>query len=680
MSNYSNASVLRIPGFRKYIGSASNLSNGECRLAAGSNSGGMYLVQNDIAPNFSILFEARCPRWSTNQWSFGMHCDAQSVYYVAPSNNLLQFCDKNKTPLQSFTLHSNGLLSNNVFNSFKLVNNGSNLIMVVNGYPYTSKVPNWNYVANNWDNSSWSWSACNSGTVTGSNSIRRLFMQSHCTFTDPVILNNSLTAQVANAAKMGTTELLSRVVDSQVIFSDHLFSSNVFCMSNLLASNCSLSNCIVRTSFTCSNFTASGAIASSSGTFVNLTASNTRTSNLSVLNPALTQNTAALEILVGKSDSTLNAGVIRYVHEADGGGTGPFNAVHLGFRGMTATPLSILANGNVGVNSPLPGYNFEVTGTSRLLGTTTLQGPTLQRDNMWMYDNRLYLRTNTDTSNYVAYSSAATGVDVVGVQGGRLGTSVGGVFTPSLFWTNPNRVGINNSNPIVNLDVSGPARITGPLNIAPTGAATCQLVLYSPTSTPSLSDTLYYGFAANNSQLQYRVDNTGASHVFYGGTTEVARIRGNGTVGIGTTNPSSSFKLDVNGNTRTTGDATITGNATVSGIAQCGTVFIPDGGVFKVGTGGTPFSMLWAYVADVNTVATGPVTIGVNLGFSMLQQYHIFTQIRDLMTPLVTDQYVAKVTQQTTTSFQVLISRLDTGSSSAGWGRAFKVVMFMIGL
>lgn len=675
MSNYSNASVIRIPGFRKYVGNASNVSNGECRLAAGSNTGGTYLVQNDIAPNFSILFEAKCPSWSTNQWSFGMHCEAQSVYYVAPSNNLLQFCDKNRTPLQSFTLNSNGLLSNNVFNSFKLVNNGSNLIMVVNGYPYVSKVPNWNFVANNWDHSSWTWSACNSGTVTGSNSIRRLFMQSHCTFTDPVILNNSLTAQVANAAKMGTTELLSRVVDSQVIFSDHLFSSNVFCMSNLLASNCSLSNCTVR-NMTCSNFTSTGSNTSSNGVFVNLTASNTRTSNLSVLNPALTPNTyPVLEVLVGKSNTTLNAGLIRYVHEGDGGGTGPFNALHLGFKNMVATPLALLANGNVGVNSPLPGYNLEVIGTSRMLGTTTLQGSTYQKDaNLWMFDNRLCLRTNSDLSNYVQYSSAANGVEVAGLQGGRLGTSVGGFFTPSLFWTYPNRVGINNSNPIVNLDVNGSARVTGPLNLAPTGAATCQLVLYSSVATPTASDTLYYGLAANNSQLQYRVDSTGAAHVFLAGTAELARVQGNGTVGIGTSSPSSSFKLDVNGNTRTTG------NATISGTATCSSVSVPDGGSLKVGSSGVPMSMLWTYVADVNATGAGPVAIGVNLGFTMFQSYHIFCQFRDLTTPLVTDQYVAKITQQTTTSFQVLISRVDTGSGGAGWTRPFKIVFFMIGL
>ena len=73
-----------------------------------------------------------------------------------------------------------------------------------------------------------------------------------------------------------------------------------------------------------------------------------------------------------------------------------------------------------------------------------------------------------------------------------------------------------------------------------------KIVLYETTN----NDHQYFGFGVNANILRYQVDATNANHVFYAGASsttsnELMRISGNGNVGIGTTNPSTT--LHVNG-------------------------------------------------------------------------------------------------------------------------------------
>ena len=74
------------------------------------------------------------------------------------------------------------------------------------------------------------------------------------------------------------------------------------------------------------------------------------------------------------------------------------------------------------------------------------------------------------------------------------------------------------------------------------------------------------GFGVSLNQLDYNVWGSAASHVFYQGTTELMRIKGSGTVGIGTATPNASYKLDVNGGANVTGNLTTTGTLTAGVI------------------------------------------------------------------------------------------------------------------
>jgi hypothetical protein len=226
MSTTSN--VLRIPSTVKYIGAASNIGLNHLLLCHAAGTAGKWICQNDIAPNFSMYFDAKVPNWDLNSFKVGFHSELQSFYVRAPTHDHVQLLDKNGTPLQEFDLQESYTLSNNVYNSWRFINNGSNLITNINGYAYPFKIPNWKMARSFWRNGTYSFEASNAVSVVGSNAVRRLYMQSHTTISDPVICKNSFTSPTVNCAKIGTTEVSSRVVDSAIVFSKELFSSNLW--------------------------------------------------------------------------------------------------------------------------------------------------------------------------------------------------------------------------------------------------------------------------------------------------------------------------------------------------------------------------------------------------------------------------------------------------------------------
>ncbi|MBG8551908.1 hypothetical protein [Hymenobacter guriensis] len=124
-----------------------------------------------------------------------------------------------------------------------------------------------------------------------------------------------------------------------------------------------------------------------------------------------------------------------------------------------------------------------------------------------------------------------------GFGGGGLGTYAAGTQTLALTWRSNGRVGLGEPNPNTRL------------SITPT-VTEAKITLYDGGSLSN-----HYGFGVSGGQLNYHVDATVSSHVFYatgknGTGTELMRIRGNGRVGIGTNDPQQA--LDVNGTARAT--------------------------------------------------------------------------------------------------------------------------------
>lgn len=717
-SNTSNAYTVRLPGCRRYFGSASNLGS-EMRLCAGSNSGGKFVFNADIAPNFSMSFDARVPNWSANSFKYGIHSELQSFYFACPSNSQLQMQDVNFTPLTNFTLNPSYLLSNGVYNSFNIVNRGSNLIATVNGYPYVAKVPNYRYILNSWPNSTFSFSACNSGPITGSNSIRRLHAQSITSFSDPIIANNSITAQLVNSGKIGTTELQSRVIDTQVSFTDYAFTSNLFCTSNTALSNVAASNVVVRRNMTASNITASNLTVNSftasnatfsnviaTGSFPVLNADRVNVNNVlhmknQVQNCTISLYSANPNATPSNADTNylgfgVNNGMLRYnVNNAADNhvfyrattelaritgtgrvGVGTSNPAYtLDVTGSSRISSNILVGSNVGVGTVSPAFNLDVTGTARFTDNVYFDANSYWGGSIAMTNNTIFMKPFGDGTCYIKYSSTPDGMEIAGFQGGRLCTTQGGFLTEVMRWNYAN-VGIGTATPGAKLHVAGNAKVHGPLFFN-NQIQTCLLSLFNGNATPGSSDTNYIGFGISGGQFRYHADTT-TSHVFYSNTTELMRVAPGGNVGIGQTSPS--YKLDVNGSARMTGNVvcnTVDSQLATTLYAQVGTY---TGSSFKCGPDGTPFSTMWSYTASIAAYGSGPITLTVTFGFTMPYLYNMFCQPRDIGVSPPSDQYVTKITAMSSTGYECRITRVDTGSSGAGWTRPWQLQFLMFAI
>jgi uncharacterized protein (TIGR02145 family) len=171
-------------------------------------------------------------------------------------------------------------------------------------------------------------------------------------------------------------------------------------------------------------------------------------------------------------------------------------------------------NGNVGIGTSNPTRKLEVYGITCIRG-----GGYLAVDAISAGDNFGYITSGGNTAGTGLKIETARPQDAVGVV--RMTIS------------NEGNVGIGWTTPHAPLQFSN---LLGSRKI----------ILFEGNN----NDHEYYGFGINGSTLRYQVNTTADRHAFFAGTgptssIELMRIQGNGTVGIGTTNPSAHAVLDL---------------------------------------------------------------------------------------------------------------------------------------
>ena len=179
-----------------------------------------------------------------------------------------------------------------------------------------------------------------------------------------------------------------------------------------------------------------------------------------------------------------------------------------------------LVGGSVGIGTATPSQRLDVNGNQNLTGT--LQVNTGDVD-------KIYYTTAGAAGSKLGHASGWGVLNYAGPGSGSQGYQAWLLSGASAYQEQMRLTGTG-------LGISTTAPLTR-LSITP-GATEPKITLYDGGST-----TNHYGFGVSNSQLNYHVDGTGSSHVFYAGGkngdgTEVLRIKGDGQVGVGTSSPS----------------------------------------------------------------------------------------------------------------------------------------------
>lgn len=167
-------------------------------------------------------------------------------------------------------------------------------------------------------------------------------------------------------------------------------------------------------------------------------------------------------------------------------------------------------------------------------------------------------------SNGSIPSSAIAGLSNIRVGG--IGQWENATTSNAIYILNSN-VGIGTSNPQTLLDVQGSVTIGGNLNF--NNAIAMQGLELLPTmqgAPKNITNTTVQGFSNDNFGVNITVSNSSPSNYsrFVMGTTEVARLTGDGKLGIGTSNPQTT--LDVQGSVTIGGNINLTNAITMQGL------------------------------------------------------------------------------------------------------------------
>lgn len=301
------------------------------------------------------------------------------------------------------------------------------------------------------------------------------------------------------------------------------------------------------------------------------------------------------------------------------------------------------------------GFWYAIGGSWLYIPDKTKSGDNLGNhsatQNLVLNDNDLRLRAPSDGNHGLGWYGLSTspknwlsqnidGPVLYGYAGGALGTNVDGTRQSVVTWTNAGNVGIGAPTPASRLSIT-------PSAVEP------KITLWDGGNT-----TTHYGFGVSGGQLNYHVDISNSSHVFYAGGkngngTELMRIKGNGRVGIGQNDPQQ--LLHVGGNIAADGplglilaaqdrplvtrgwDAFTSG--TYQGAGRWGVFMEPATLAFGIPTGGAGRSFKWLTYNTNSTVANtlmtltqdGNLQLAGNYGYTTAQTRNYFLGVGDFV-------------------------------------------------
>lgn len=197
-----------------------------------------------------------------------------------------------------------------------------------------------------------------------------------------------------------------------------------------------------------------------------------------------------------------------------------------------ASNFTITPGGNIGINTTNPNNTLDIRGTLNVSGTAS-------------FASGLILNTNSSISANGTFSDVK--IASYGGNGIRISENTG-------------YLGIN-TNATCSLQLDNILSVR-------------KIVLFDTTN----NNNQFYGMGITSNTFGYHVDNLAASHVFYAASSnstsnEIMRLRGDGFVGINTSNPSS--MLDLNG------DMIIRSTMNSIGYNSGGSLTVMGGGSFS---------------------------------------------------------------------------------------------------
>lgn len=256
-----------------------------------------------------------------------------------------------------------------------------------------------------------------------------------------------------------------------------------------------------------------------------------------------------------------------------------------------------VTNGNVGIGYTNPAYKLAVNGSAYINGTVFTSNLTVLGDTVTL---------NTTTSNTEQFFITNTG------SGPAMQVTQTGPQPVATFYDDSNialmiadqaYVGINMMNPQYPLDVTGNASFR---NVIYTNnqVNNCVICLWNNTaSVPGnpATATLFYGFGVNTSALRYNTPTSSDDHIFYAGATELARIKGSGSLGVGT-NPADRLHV-TGGKMRIVNDNTCLSIAPSTPQSEASISFHQSN---------TLSGTSWTLGQNVNSVGTNNLALGVS--------------------------------------------------------------------